>query len=273
MTTKELIEKAFFEDRPTLDMTTSSLEKSEEFGVAQLIAKQDLVLSGRSLFQDSVQHLDPTLEVTWQFKDGDDILNQQAVAQISGNLIQLIQAERVALNFLGYLSGIATLTSQFVKACEGTKTQILDTRKTMPLYRELSKKAVVDGGGSNHRMNLSDGVLIKENHIAIAGSITACIEQISPKTNLAIEVETKNIEEVREAVAAGASRIMLDNMSLDMMGECLRLIPKSIETEASGNMTLERIPQVAALGVDFISVGALTHSAKTADFSLLFDWS
>ncbi len=273
MTTQQLIENAFLEDRPNLDITTAHLDKKDSYGLAQLIAKQDLVLSGVKVFTDCLHHLDSELEITWHFKDGDEILNQQTVAQISGNLIQLIQAERVALNFLGLLSGIATQTSQFVKACEGTNTKILDTRKTIPLMRELSKQAVIDGGGVNHRMNLSDGVLIKENHIAIAGSIQECVRQISRHTDRPIEVETKNLKEVEEAVSAGAQRIMLDNMSLDRMGECLRLIPDTVETEASGNMTLERIADVAKLGVDFISVGALTHSAKNADFSLLFDWS
>ncbi len=273
MTSQDLIKNAFAEDIPNLDLTTTSLAKKESFGVAKLIAKQDLILSGQSLFDECLYFLDDELEITWHFKNGDQVLDQQTVAQISGNLISLIQAERVALNFLGFLSGIATLTGQFVKACAGTETKILDTRKTLPLMRALSKQAVVDGGGVNHRMNLSDGVLIKENHIAIAGSIEACVQQIAEKTELPIEVETKSPDEVKEAVAHGAHRIMLDNMSLDQMGECLRLIPPGVETEASGNMTLERVAAVAALGVDFISVGALTHSAKTADFSLLFDWS
>lgn len=268
-----LIEKAFFEDRPSGDATTDALGVSEKYGMARLIAKEDLILSGRKLFEDSLHFLDSHLQVKWQFKDGEEILNRQVVAQIEGNLIQLIQAERVALNFLGYLSGIATQTRHFVDSCQGTTCKILDTRKTIPLYRELSKQAVVDGGGSNHRMGLSDAILIKENHIQIAGDFKKCIEQVRSQTHLPIEVEVKNLEEVQWAVELKVQRIMLDNMNLEQMKQALLLIPSEIETEASGNMTLERIPQVAALGVDFISVGALTHSVKNADLSLLFDWS
>jgi nicotinate-nucleotide pyrophosphorylase (carboxylating) len=270
---EDLIQKAFLEDIPHKDLTTTSLKTKDKFGCAQLIAKQDLVLSGSPLFEASLHHLDPGLEVSWQFKPGDEVLDRQILAQISGNLISLIQAERVALNFLGLLSGIATQTSHFVKACAGTQARILDTRKTIPLYRAFSKQAVIDGGGHNHRMNLSDAILIKENHIAIAGGFRECIKQIRSQSDQPIEVETKNIHEVQEAVELKVSRIMLDNMSLQEMSRCLELIPESIETEASGNMTLDRIPDVAALGVDFISVGALTHSAKNADFSLIFDWN
>lgn len=270
---KELIELAFKEDIPTVDITTTSLKVREKFGMAQLIAKQDLILSGRDLFQESVHFCDPKLDLRWQFQDGDAVLSGQVVAQISGNLIQLIQAERVALNFLGYLSGIATGTREFVNACEGTNTKILDTRKTLPLYRQACKQAVLHGGGTNHRMNLSDGILIKENHINIAGSLEKAIESASQNSELPIEIETKNMEEVKKAVSLGANRIMLDNMTNDEMTACLAEIPAEIETEASGNMTLDRIASVAALGVDFISVGALTHSSKNADLSLIFDWS
>lgn len=268
-----LISQAFLEDRPTIDVTTESLQVTEKFGIAQLVAKQDLILSGASVFEKALHYIDSELEIKWHFKNGDEILNQQSVAQISGNLIQLIQAERVALNFLGFLSGIATLTKQYVLACKGTHTKILDTRKTLPLYRELSKQAVIDGGGVNHRMNLSDAILIKENHIAIAGGLTASIETIRQHSALPIEVEVKNKTEVEEVCKLGVQRVMLDNMNNDLMAECLKIIPDSIETEASGNMTLDRIASVAALGVDYISVGALTHSANNADFSLLFDWS
>ena len=256
----EIIEKAFIEDRPQGDITTGSLSISEKFGMARLIAKQDLILSGQELFSASLHHLDPELKIRWQFENGENVLDQQVVAQISGNLIQLIQAERVALNFLGFLSGIATETNKFVKACADTGCKILDTRKTRPLYREYSKNAVRHGGGSNHRMGLSDAVLIKENHIQIAGSLEDCISQIRKNTELPIEIEVKNIDEVKRAVSLKVNRIMLDNM------------PSDIETEASGNMTLDRIPEVASLGVNFISVGALTHSVKNADLSLIFDW-
>lgn len=268
-----LIESAFSEDIPDGDITTGALEVPERFGIAHLIAKQDLTLSGTSLFEKSLAHIDPELEVQWHFNDADPVLDRQTVADIRGNLISLIQAERVALNFLGFLSGIATQTRRFVDACEGTETRILDTRKTLPLYREHSKKAVRHGGGTNHRMHLSDGVLIKENHVAIAGGFRQCLLQVKVKTDQPIEVETQTLKEVEEAVEIGVHRIMLDNMSNDEMKACLEKIPPHIESEASGNMTIDRISGVAALGVDFISVGALTHSVKNADFSLIFDWS
>lgn len=271
--TKEDIQKAYLEDMPTGDLTTDCLQIKEKYGVAQLIAKQDLILSGQECFSQAVHFIDPTLNIHWQFGDGDSILNQQTVAQIDGNMVQLIQAERVALNFLGYLSGIATQTHSFVQACAGTKTKILDTRKTLPLYRKLAKKAVVDGGGTNHRMNLSDAVLIKENHISLAGGLQEALSCVRAQTDKPIEIEVKNLSEVEQAVQRQADHIMLDNMTDEMMSEALRLIPEGIKSEASGNMTLARIPQVAALGVDFISVGALTHSVKNADLSLLFDWS
>ena len=270
---KDLIEKAFQEDIPDGDITTLSLGAQEKFGIAKLIAKQDFILSGTKIFEDCLAHCDPQLKVTWHFKNGDEVLSGQSLCQIEGNLLRLIQAERVALNFLGYLSGIATKTNNFVKACLGTKTQILDTRKTLPLYRSLAKQAVTHGGGTNHRMNLSDGILIKENHIAIAGGIRSCLTQVRKFSEHPIEIEVKNIDEVKEAVLFGVERIMLDNMTLELMDECLKIIPDSIETEASGNMTLDRVPAVAALGVNFISVGALTHTVNNVDLSLLFDWN
>lgn len=274
MTPEELIKRAFTEDIPTEDITTESLSLKERFGICHLIAKQDLILSGQDLFTMAMKHIDPKLNVVWNFSDGSSILNKQIVAQIDGNMIQALKAERVALNFLGTLSGISTLTKKFVDACGSHPTKILDTRKTIPLYRNLFKKAVLDGGGMNHRMNLSDGILIKENHLAIAGTIAKAVEQareLYPEAK--VEVEVKNLSEVNEAVIAKADRIMLDNMSLELMKKSLEITPESIETEASGNMSLERVPSVAALGVDFISVGALTHSAPCADFSLLFDWN
>ncbi len=269
----ELIEKAFQEDIPNGDATTDNLDLKERFGLCHLIAKQDLVLSGRKVCTSSFHYLEPQSQVHWHFNDGDSVLKGQTVAQIEGNLIQLIQAERVALNFLGFLSGIATETQKYVQACQGTQTKILDTRKTLPLYRDLSKQAVLDGGGNNHRLHLSDAVLIKENHISIAGGLRQAVEQIRKKINLPIEVEVQNLEQVKEAATLGVNRIMLDNMNLELMAKCLKNIPSPIESEASGNMTLERVPQVAALGLGFISVGALTHSVKNADFSLLVDWN
>lgn len=274
MTIEELIREAFTEDIPNSDKTTDSLERKERFGISQLIAKQDLTLSGCNFFEQSVHFIDPNLNIQWNFSDSSSVLDRQIIAQIDGNLVELLKAERVALNFLGYFSGISTMTADFVRACAGTKCKILDTRKTIPLYRSHVKKAVIDGGGSNHRMNLSDGVLIKENHLALSSDLISAVAMAKEKhPELSVEVETKNLKEVQMAVTAQAHRIMLDNMSLEQMAKALEIIPENIETEASGNMTLERIPAVAQLGVDFISVGALTHSAPCADISLLFEWN
>lgn len=271
MTTEDLIQWAYKEDIPEGDITTEALKK-EHFGTAYLVAKQDMVLSGSELFNASLDHIDGQLERNWKFKNGDKVFNQQVLCHIQGNLINLLKAERVALNFLGFLSGIATSTNKFVEACAGTNTKILDTRKTIPLYRNWVKRAVLHGGGKNHRMNLSDGLLVKENHLHIGGSIAETLLQVNKHSSLPVEVETKNLLEVEEAVKAKAHRIMFDNMSNEDMKKALAIIPKDIETEASGNMTLERVPAVAKLGVQFISVGAITHSAPSADLSLLFNW-
>jgi nicotinate-nucleotide pyrophosphorylase (carboxylating) len=269
----DLIQIAFKEDLPSGDITTDSLLVDNKFGFAKVIAKQDFILSGQEIFDSSLHFIDNKLECTWHFKNGDSILKGQTLVLISGNLVNLIKAERVALNFLGYLSGIATQTQEFVKACQGTSTKILDTRKTLPGYRQLVKNAVKDGGGSNHRMSLSDAILIKENHVALAGGIGIAIDTIKKNTNKEIEVETQNLDDVKVAVSFNVSRIMLDNMDINLTKKALELIPKHIKTEASGNMTLERISQVAKTGVDFISVGSLSHSVKNVDLSMLFDWS
>lgn len=273
MTTIELIEKALKEDMPRGDLTTEALGLNTQEGRAKLIAKEDLVLSGAEVFEQTVHALDPKLEVQWLFKNGDLVLKQQTLATIRGDMIALLKAERVALNFLGRLSGIATITRCFVEKTEGTHTKILDTRKTTPLLRELEKMAVKHGRGVNHRMNLSDAILVKENHIHVAGSIRKAIGKIRETMQLPIEVECRTLEDVREAVELRVQRILLDNMDLVLMKKCLDVIPTSIETEASGNMTLDRIHDVAKLGVTFISVGALTHSAPCADISLMFEWS
>ncbi len=196
------------------------------------------------------------------------------MASLHGNLLQIIKAERVALNFLGRLSGIATHTHLFISRVGKTHIKILDTRKTLPGYRALEKKAVVDGGGHNHRHNLSDAVLIKENHIRLAGGITKAIGAIRSQHSGPIEVEVTNLAEVKEAVALDVQRLLLDNMNKEMILEALEHIPEATEVEASGNMTVERVRDLADIkGIDYVSVGALTHSAPCADMSLLFDFS
>lgn len=273
MTILDLVELAFLEDLPQGDITTDHLETKEKKGHAFLIAKSDLRLSGKDFFNQSILFLSPTADIKWYFSDGDTILKTQKVASIYGNLLEIIKAERVALNFLGYLSGIATATQVHVSACaKNSQLKILDTRKTLSPYRPWIKKAVVDGGGHNHRQNLSDAVLIKENHIRIAGGITAAVQQIRKKVSTFIEVEVTNLDEVKEAVALDVQRLLLDNMTNEMIAEAVQLVPDSIETEASGNMTPARIQQLSAIeGLDFVSVGALTHSAPCADLSLLFE--
>jgi nicotinate-nucleotide pyrophosphorylase (carboxylating) len=268
----DLIRAALKEDMPAGDLTTESLALSPRPGRAKLIAKQDMVLSGTAAFEQTMLLLDPTAKLKWHFEDGNQILNKQIICTLQGDLIQILKAERVALNFLMHLSGIATFTSLFVKQVASTKTKILDTRKTLPGYRELEKRAVVHGGGVNHRMNLSDAIMIKDNHISVMGGIKAAVDRVRQNYDGPIEVEARNLEDVRECVALGVSRILLDNMKNEMMAEAVKMVPLGMETEASGNMNLERVASVAQTGVDFISVGALTHSAPSADISLMFQW-
>lgn len=273
MNTIDLIKAALKEDLPLGDITTESLAVKPKIGEALLKAKEDLVLSGANVFEETVLFLEPQAKVKWHFNEGDFIYKGQNICTIEGDLLQILKAERVALNFLGRLSGIASFTRRFVKEVEGTKTQILDTRKTTPLLRDLEKRAVQHGGGANHRFNLSEAILVKDNHISLMGGITAAIKRIRQHTDLSIEVEASNLEQVKECVSLQVHRILLDNMSNEMMAEALKLIPSSIKTEASGNMNLARVRSVALIGVDYISVGALTHSAQCADISLLFDWT
>ncbi len=272
MTLMELIRAAVKEDMPAGDLTTDSLALAPRFGQARLVAKEDLVLSGTVPFEETMMLLEPTAKVQWFFKEGDLILDRQVICNITGDLLQILKAERVALNFIGHLSGIATFTRCFVQQIEHTSTRILDTRKTMPAFRELEKRAVANGGGHNHRKSLSDAILIKENHIRVACGLSKAVERIRAHCKSAIEVECSSLDEVREAVQVRVERILLDNMDNETIREALTLIPKSVETEASGNMSIDRVKSVAELGVNYISVGALTHSAPAADVSLLFDW-
>ena len=272
MTLIELIKAAIKEDMPSGDLTTESLALKPRLGRAKLIAKQDLILSGNGAFEETILALEPNAKLKWQFEEGSEVLNKQIICTIQGDLIQILKAERIALNFLMHLSGVATLTQKFVKKMAGTNCRILDTRKTTPTFRELEKRAVIHGGGLNHRLNLSSAILIKDNHIAVMEGITAAVERTRAHTTSAIEVEARTLEEVKECVALKVNRILLDNMDNHMLAEAIQLIPKGIEIEASGNMTLERVDTVAKLGAHFISVGALTHSAPSADLSLMFDW-
>lgn len=272
MNTLELIKAAIYEDLPKGDVTTDSLAVPPRMGTSRLIAKQDLILSGYSLFDQTFLLLDPGAKLNWHFLDGDFVLKGQVICSLYGNLVQFLKAERVGLNFLIHLSGIATYTKQFVSLTKDSNTQILDTRKTLPGYRELEKKAVKDGGASNHRMNLSDSVLIKDNHIALVGGISEAIRRIRQYSSLPITIEVSHLEQIKEALQWDIKRLLLDNMNLDQIKEALAIIPPTIETEVSGNMSLEKIQPLCELGINFISIGALTHSAPSADISLLFDW-
>lgn len=272
MTLMDLIQAALREDMPRGDLTTDSLALAPRFGQARLIAKEDLVLSGTLAFEQTMLALEPGVKAQWHFKEGDFVLNRQVICHITGDLMQILKAERVALNFIGHLSGIASLTRKFVNEVSHTSTRILDTRKTLPGYRDLEKRAVSHGGGQNHRYNLSDAILIKDNHIHVAGGLSKAVSRIRQHTHETIEVECSNLEEVREAVNMKVERILLDNMNNELLRQALSLIPDEIQVEASGNMSVTRVRSVAELGVDYISVGAITHSAPTADISLLFDW-
>lgn len=273
MNLRELIAEAYAEDLPRGDLTSASLGLEERLGDAKVVAKEDLVLSGRDVFEACVHHVIPEMTLNWQFKDGDLVLKGQVVCWLKGDLVALLRAERVALNFLGRLSGIATLTRCFVQETKGTKCRILDTRKTTPGLRALEKAAVRAGGGHNHRMSLSDAILIKENHVRAAGGMRQAIRAIRGRTSEPIEVECSTLEEVDLAVSERVQRILLDNMTTEQIREARARIPATVQVEASGNMTLKRISEVARTGVDFISVGALTHSAPCADFSMLFEWT
>jgi len=238
--------------------------------VAAVLAKQDLILAGLDIARAIFHDLDPKIQFTAVVTDGNTINAGAEIAKLSGNTRALLAGERIALNLLQHLSGIATLTAAYIEKLKGLKTEVLDTRKTLPGLRRLEKYAVRVGGGRNHRFGLYDGVLIKDNHIKASGSITNAVESVRKSVHhlLKIEVETKNLDEVREALTAQADIIMLDNMSIETMHKAVKLIAGNALTEASGNITLESIRAIAETGVDFISSGSLTHSAPAVDMSM-----
>jgi nicotinate-nucleotide pyrophosphorylase (carboxylating) len=266
---KELIETALEEDIGAGDVTSEATIPAEATSEAIMLAKQHLVLAGIEVSRAVFLSLDPTIKFIPFAKDGDIVHAGTEFAHLSGNTRALLAGERVALNLLQHLSGIATLTARHVAKLKGLKTKVLDTRKTLPGLRRLEKHAVRMGGGQNHRMGLYDMVLIKDNHIKASGSITKAVASAQTKSGaLRIEVETKTLDEVREALAAKADIIMLDNMSIDAMREAVSLIAGRALVEASGNVTLETVRQIAETGVDFVSSGSLTHSAPAADISM-----
>lgn len=283
-TLEKLLEMAFSEDLGHLgDVTSDAIFTDNKTDIYWLVAKQDGVLCGSDIFRSAFNYLDREYpdkrssyvksEIEFYFSDGGYLKNGQKVAKIEGSLNTLLKGERVALNFISHLSGIATQVrnwTNLISSIANTNTKILDTRKTLPGWRQLQKYAVKCGGGSNHRMGLYDMVMIKDNHIDGVGSITKAVEMVRSKwgSRFKIEVETRDLTEVQEALDLGVDVIMLDNMDIVTMADAVKIVNRKAATEASGNMTLERVKDVAATGVDFISVGALTHSVTAFDFSL-----
>lgn len=268
-----LIQQALLEDIHTGDITTMAVVPDAGDRRAYLKAKEDMVLAGIDVAAAVFRVLDVEIRFTRHFADGNALHSGDVIAHIQGNAGMLLQGERVALNLLQRMSGVATLTSRYVAAVRGTKARIVDTRKTTPGLRALEKYAVRVGGGINHRTGLYDGVLIKENHIAAAGGIGEAVRRARayiPHT-LKIEIETETLEEVSQALDAGADIIMLDNMSLPLMREAVGMIGGKSLVEASGGVNLETVRDIADTGVDIISVGALTHSARAMDISMLLE--
>ena len=265
-----LIKEALQEDISSEDVTTNAVMKEAVTGEVQLICKQDGVVAGLDVFRRVFEILDENVKIDFYCKDGDEVKKGELMGVVTGDIRALLSGERVALNYLQRMSGIATYTHSVAMLLEGTKTKLLDTRKTTPNMRIFEKYAVRVGGGYNHRYNLSDGVLLKDNHIGAAGSVAKAVEMAKEYAPFVrkIEVEVENLDMVREAADAGADIIMLDNMTPEDMKEAIRIIDGRAETECSGNVTKENIDRLTSLGVDYISSGALTHSAPVLDISL-----
>ena len=265
-----IIEAALAEDIGEGDMTTQATVKAGKQGMAQAIAKEEFVVAGIHVFEAAFACLDKKIKVKNMIADGSRAKKGAVISEVEGSLSSILQAERTALNLFQRMCGIATLTAKYVEAVRGTKASILDTRKTVPGLRVLDKMAVRLGGGTNHRIGLYDGVLIKDNHIEAAGGITAAVKAQRKRLlhPMKIEVETRNLREVKEALACGVDIIMLDNMTNDAMKRAVNIVAGRALLEASGNVSLERVYEIAVTGVDYISVGELTHSVRAADISL-----
>ena len=265
-----LIMSALREDISSEDVSTNSVMPTTKDGEADLICKQDGIVCGLQVFERVFRLLDETSRVEFYVEDGDAVENGQLMAKVHGDIRALLCGERTALNYLQRMSGIATYTHGVAALLEGTKTRLLDTRKTTPNMRIFEKYAVTCGGGNNHRYNLSDGVMLKDNHIGAAGGVKEAIAAAKAYAPFVrkVEVEVEDLDMVREALEAGADIIMLDNMTHEDMGKAMELIAGKAEVEVSGNVTKENIAKLTDLGVDFISSGALTHSAPILDISL-----
>ena len=266
----ELIRLALKEDISNEDISTNAVMPEYKKGTVDLLAKQNGVICGLYVFARTFTILDPATKVELYKTDGDEVKNGELIAKVTGDIRVLLSGERTALNYLQRMSGIATYTRRVVKLLEGCKTRLLDTRKTTPNMRIFEKYAVKVGGGVNHRYNLSDGILLKDNHIGAAGSVKKAVQMAREYAPFVrkIEVEVENLDMCREAVEAGADIIMLDNMSVDEMIAAVKLIDGRAVTECSGNVTEENIPNIKRTGVDYVSSGALTHSAPILDLSL-----
>jgi len=270
---KTLIRLALNEDVRTGDYTSLWTLPAEQVQTARLTAKEEGVVAGLPIIELVFAELGGKIKIETYIQDGDPVKAGTQIASITGETKTLLCGERVMLNFLQQLSGVATITNKFANALKGGKTKVLDTRKTVPGFRTLQKYAVLAGGGSNHRMGLWDMVLVKDNHIAAAGGVLQALEAVKKQNtqNLKVEIEVESLEQLKLLLGLGVDRIMLDNMSDDLMREAVRIVRESgdpVELEASGNMTLERVKELADIGLDFISVGALTHSVKALDISM-----
>lgn len=270
MQADKLIRMALQEDITSEDVSTNAVMRSAVKGTVDLIAKEDGIIAGLDVYARVFQILDEKTEISFNFKDGDAVKKGDLLGTVTGDIRVLLSGERVALNYLQRMSGIATYTKQVSKLLEGSKVTLLDTRKTTPNCRVFEKYAVRIGGGCNHRYNLSDGVLLKDNHIGAAGSVAKAVamaKEYAPFVRK-IEIEVETMEQVKEAVEAGADIIMLDNMTPEMMKEAVELIAGRAQTECSGNITKENIEKIKNIGIDYVSSGALTHSAPIMDLSL-----
>ncbi|HEX7363861.1 MAG TPA: carboxylating nicotinate-nucleotide diphosphorylase [Dehalococcoidia bacterium] len=274
---KQLIRRAISEDHVRHDVTTKALIPQVQKGKASIIAKANGIIAGTKISKQVFREVDPTLQVAINIQDGSAVKPGDVIAVITGKISSILKAERVALNFMQRLSGIASTTASYVQAVKGLRVQIMDTRKTTPGLRILEKYAVRAGGGKNHRMNLADGLLIKDNHIAAVRSQGLSIKEIVAKAReeaspeLTIEIEVKTQDEAAQAADAGANIILLDNMTPEQMRQAVELISGRALTEASGGINMENVRSVAETGVDRISIGALTHSPKALDISLELD--
>ena len=270
MQADKLIRMALQEDITSEDVSTNAVMRSAVKGTVDLIAKEDGIIAGLDVYARVFQILDEKTEISFNFKDGEAVKKGDLLGTVTGDIRVLLSGERVALNYLQRMSGIATYTKQVSKLLEGSKVTLLDTRKTTPNCRVFEKYAVRIGGGCNHRYNLSDGVQLKDNHIGAAGSVAKAVamaKEYAPFVRK-IEIEVETMEQVKEAVEAGADIIMLDNMTPEMMKEAVELIAGRAQTECSGNITKENIAKILETGVDFVSSGALTHSAPILDISM-----